>query len=671
MADPPSGTQPSPTYLGWRYEVPTPDPGPPPQRPSPGDRADPSPEWISAQREDEARTHRPLYAALAVLGGVALLCVPLWPLRVLPGPVVFGALSACAAVALPIAVALVQGRRVTRDRLRLEERRVESERAARERDLRERQEEHARAYEAWQARKRAYEAQPRWYGVRPPDGSRAVVVAGGDDTGWSALVTTVGASALRVGGDLTVVDLSGRGTAAELCALVKRSAVVPRIWVLPADLPRMNLGTNVPADRRARILAALAGAADATTDTGADEALLLGLLEVLGPQSGVAAVIGGLRALSTPPGDPASDDADPDLGPIPAAQRAKLRSRCGGTRAVRERAWKLEARLSPFEGVGRRAAEEPYAQVKVVATDRTLSDAAARAYGTYTAAALSELLEMRATRAPAPARPWQHTIVVAGAEALPAHALDRLGATASAGGAGLVLLFREVDEDAEHRLRGEGSVPVVMRQPTAAAATRMLRVLFGPGGADRERAGPGTAPALRMHRLTEVIGEALRGSVADGYVGDTAEDVTAPVSMRNAAASVAPLDLARHIRTATTWGRTTAQAAGIGGEPPGEPERAEDALSGHRADAHGLCTLPPTAMVVPGADGPVLADANPGILTLPTATLGTVGAAPDAPVPTTAEAEAAGGGRGAARDEPPPNLGPPPERLDWRAAGTT
>ncbi|GAA4938991.1 hypothetical protein GCM10023224_20430 [Streptomonospora halophila] len=670
MADPASGPHPTPTYLGWRYEVPAPAPGPPPQRPSPGDRVALSAEWVSAQRRAEARTHRPLYAALAVLGAVALLCLPLWPLRVLPGLFVLVACLACAAVALPIAVALLQGRRVTSERLRAEKSRLEAERAVRERDLRERQEEHARAYAEWQSRKRVYESQPRWYGVRPPDGTHTVVVAGGDHTGWSALLTTVGASLLRVGGDLTVVDLSGRGTAAELCSLVKRSAVIPRVWVLPADLQRMNLGTNLGAGQRARILASLACAADAKADIDADETLLLRLFEVLGPQISVAELIGGLRALSTPSDDPGAD-SDPVLGPIPADRRTELRDRCGDDRAVRERAWGLEQHLAPFEGVGRRAEEEPYAQVKVIATDRTLGDVSARAYGTYTVAALSELLELRATRAPAdqvPARPWQHTVVVAGAESLPAHDLERLGETASGAGAGLVLLFREVAEDAEHWLSGGGRFPVAMRQPSAAAAARVLPALLESGGTPPAGAGTGPeqrAPALRVHRLTEVIGEALLGSVADGYVGDTAEDVTAPVSMRNAAASLAPLDLARHVRAATTWGRTTAQAAGIGGEAPDERGGAADAVGEHRADVHGLRTLPPTAVVLPGPGGPVLADANPGILTLPDATLNTVAEAPKAP-PAAAEAVPDDGGT-PAEDDPPPNLGPPPERLDWRA----
>ncbi|MUL43319.1 hypothetical protein FZ103_19465 [Streptomonospora sp. PA3] len=651
--------------MGWRYEVLAPEPGPPPQRPAPGDRIGLSPEWVAALRTDEARTNRPLYAALAVLAAVVVLCLPLWPLRVLPGLFVLGAFLACAAVALPIAVALLQGRRVMRERMRAEERRLEAERAERERELRERQEEHARAYARWQTRKRVYESQPRWYGVRPPEGAEAVVVAGGDHAGWSALLTTVGASLLRVGGDLTVVDLSGRGTAAELCSLVRRSAVVPRVWVLPADLPRMNLGTNLGAGQRARILASLACASDAKADIDADETLLLRIFEVLGPQADIATLLGGLRALSTPADDPGGD-TDPALKPVPPQQRAELRARCGGDRAVRERAWELEQHLAPFEGVGRRAAEEPYAQVKVIAIDRTLGEVSARAYGTYTLAALSELLELRATRSAAPGRAWQHTVVVAGADSVPAHELERLGETASGAGAGLVLLFREIAEDAESWLRGGGRFPVVMRQPTAAAAARVLPVLLGLGGAQAAGAeSVRQAPAVRMHRLTEVIGEALLDSVADGYVGDSAEDVTAPVSMRNAAASLAPLDLARHIRSATTWGRTTAQAAGIGGEEPREKSGVGDALGDLRVDVHGLRTLPPTALLMPGAEGPVLADANPGILALPTATLGTVEEAPETPL----AAEPAAGGTadtsGSAGD-PPPNLGPPPERLDWR-----
>ncbi|MDA0563700.1 hypothetical protein LG943_05040 [Streptomonospora sp. S1-112] len=660
MADPAAGTQANPTSLGWRYEILVPDPGPPPHRPAPPDRIRVTQEWIAAQRAGEKRTNRPLHLMLAALAGLSLLSVLLWPVRVLPGVFALGVCLASVVVALPVGVALLQSRQAMRERLRREEERLAAESAERERDLRERQEDHARAYTEWQRRKRAYDAQPRWYTVRPPEDAHTVVVAGGTEVGWSALLATVGTSVLRVGGDLTVVDLSGRAVAGELCSLVKRSAVNPRIWVLPADLPRMTLGTNLGAGPRARILASLACASDAKADIDADETLLLRIFEVLGPQISIAVLIGGLRALSTPADDPGTE-GDAVLRQLTAAQRAELRARCGRDRAVRERAWELEHHLAPFEGVGRRAAEEPYAQIKVIATDRTLGDVAARAYGTYTVAALSELLELRATRttraAGAAAPPWRHTVVVCGADSVPEHDLERLAETASFAGAGLVLMFREVGEDTAHWLAGEGCFPVVMRQPGSRAAARVLPALRA-GGA-RGAGGPGAdtrAPVVKVHRLTEVIAEALSGSVADSYVEDSAEGVTAPVTMRNAATSVPPLDLVRHVRAATAWGRTTAQAAGLDGGGPGTG----DVLGDHRLDTHGLRTLPHSAMVLPGPGGPVLADANPGILTLPTATLGTVEEAPEASAPADAAPVGDDGG-------PPPNLGPPPERLDWRA----
>ena len=81
----------------------------------------------------------------------------------------------------------------------------------------------------------------------------------------------------------------------------------------------------------------------------------------------------------------------------------------------------------------------------------------------------------------------------------------------------------------------------------------------------------------------------------------------------------------------------------------------------------------------------VLADANPAIIGLRTSTLlgleealnaaaagdsypDGAGAAPHTGAPGDPGAPAAreDGAGGPAGDEPPPNLGPPPERLDWR-----
>ncbi len=665
MADSVSETHARSTYVGWRYETLVSDPGPPPRRPAPSEQAQTSKEWIASQRQADALTHRPLFIALGALTGIVLLCLLLWPLRILPGIVVLGVCLACLAVAAPALVALGQGRRVTRERLAQEQQRLETERREQEEELRQRQEEHARSYTEWQHRKRVYDAQPRWYGVKVPDSARLVVVAGGTDTGWSALATTIGASRLRNGGDLTVVDLSGRAVAGDLTSLVKRCAVVPRLWVLPADLPRMNLGTNLEAGQRAHILTSVARAFGAEADSEADKALLLHIFEVVGPEANIATVIGGLRALAAPESDTDTED-DPALKLLSTSQRKEIRERCGEERATLERAWELERRLSPFEGVGTRAADEPYAQVKVIATDRASGDVAARAYGTYTIAALSQLLELRASQAErdsghnsasgehAPtAELWAHTIIVCGADALPADEVEQLVSTAERAGAGLVLMFREAGAEIEHLLSHDDGFPVVMRQPDADSAARALARLT-------EERQSGTDDPLRIpiHRLTEVIGEALSDTVADSYVEDTAEGVTVPVAMRYAATSVAPLDLVRHLRSATVWGRTTSQAAEIGDtEDPGR-------LRDIRLDAHCLRNLPSTAILLPGDDGPLIADANPGVLTLPTATLSTVEEAPT----TLVDAADQVGERVDAGAGPPPNLGPPSERLDWRSA---
>ncbi|WP_431872902.1 hypothetical protein [Nocardiopsis eucommiae] len=721
------------TYLGWRHRVVLPPPGPAPRRPAPGDAETLSQEWVAGQFDSEAQTNRPLHYALAGLGLFALLCPLLWTLRILPGSLALGGVCACAAIAAPLVFALLQSRQVMATRLERAQARLAEERAARERALHDQQRAHARRYTEWQAAARAYEAQPRWYGVTVPPGVSSVLVVGGGDAGWSALLTTVGISRLREGGDLTVVDLTGRSVTSELVRLARRCAVGPRHWVLPADLPRMTLGTNLDAGQRARVLSAAAAASGRLEDADADETLLLRLLEVLGPDVGVARLIGGLRALVTPEDDTAEDDAA--LALLSEEERARVRERCADDPGVRERAWTLENRLSPFEAVGTRADDGAYAQVKIISTDRASGEGAARVYGTYAVAALSELLE---ARSPEPAvtglrpraRPSRtRSVVVCGAETLPAEEVDQVLAAASEGGVEVVLLFRTAVPAALERFTDPACLPVVM----------------GLDG-DAEKVGRAVAAAaaasdprdLEVHRLTEVIGAAVGGTVVEPAEDEEDDDLLFPsphtesgALIRNATAAIAPLDLVRHVRSTTVWGRVTSQAAEI--DTPVRPD--EDEGPGSRPlalDARSLRGLPSTAALVLTPGGPILADTNPGILTLSTATLATVddnrntgtsgnvepsggdGATTGAPVsrrgtgdghlresPTggAAPSGATAAPKGALRpdravpdDTPgatsgsvvhdavgaagtvggtdpekvPPNLGPPPERLDWR-----
>nr|WP_150254081.1 hypothetical protein [Nocardiopsis deserti] len=687
-----------------------PPPGPAPRRPTPADAETVSEEWIAAQRDSEARTNRPLYFALAGLALLTLLLPLLWTLRILPGSFALGGVFACAAIAAPIAFALVQSRQVVADRLERARERLAAEREERERVLREQQHEHARRYTEWQAASRAYEAQPLWYGVTVPADRSAVVVAGGDDAGWSALLATVGASRLREGGDLTVVDLTGRSVARELVRLARRCAVAPRRWVLPADLPRMTLGTNLDAGQRARVLSAVASASGGTAEADADETLLLRLLEVLGPHAGIAELIGGLRALLTPEDDAAEDD--PALALLTPGQRTRVRERCAYGPQVGERAWELERRLSPFEAVGTRADDNDYAQVKIISTDRASGGTAARVYGTYAVSALSELLEAPEPRNADGVRPRvrpdrTRTVVVCGAESLPEGEIDQVLSAAADGGVEVVLMFRTAAPAALARFSDPACLPVVMRQDGDSAEAVGRAVAAAPGVAGH---GPG---GLWVHRLTEAVGEAV-GAAATGEPEDPDVEVEADdrffpsphtesgAVIRNAAAAIAPLDLVRHVRSATAWGRVTVQEAGTGGSAAGDDGTAPGRPLG--LDAESLRGLPATAAVVLTADGPVLADTNPGILTLSTATLatvddsrntgntpgvgdggaaagaargrGTAGGRPRVPTadPTaltdtpdgTAAADRSPAPPGAVDEGVPPNLGPPPERLDWR-----
>ncbi|GAA1468960.1 hypothetical protein NE857_31790 [Nocardiopsis exhalans] len=717
------------TYIGWRHKVVLPPPGPAPRRPAPADTETLSEEWVAGQLDSEKQTNRPLYFALGGLGLFALLCPLLWSLRILPGSLALGGVFACMAIAAPVAFALLQSRQVMAARLERAKERLEQERAERERALHDQQREHARRYTEWQAAARAYEAQPRWYGMTVPPGTSAVIVVGGTDAGWSALLTTIGVSRLREGGDLTVVDLTGHSVARELVRLARRCAVQPRQWVLPADLPRMTLGTNLDAGQRARILSAVAAASGQLEEVDADETLLLRLLEVLGPDVGIARLIGGLRALVTPEEDAAEDD--PALALLTQRERARVRERCADDPGVRERAWALENRLSPFEAVGTRADDGAYAQVKIISTDRASGETAARVYGTYAVAALSELLEARVPepvsvsgRAPRVRPDRTRSVVVCGAETLPAEEVDQVLAAAAEGGVEVVLMFRTAVPAALKRFSDPSCLPVVMAQHSGAAEVAS-EVVGAAAAATRAEEDP---QRLEVHRLTEVIGAAVGGAVTEpdgAEAGEGADDdllfpsphTESGAVIRNAAAAIAPLDLVRHVRSATAWGRVTAQAAEIDTPVSADAEEGPS-VRGTGLDAEALRELPSTAALVLAPDGPVVTDTNPGILTLSTATLATVEDSPKVGIggeaghggatgpaasdparrespepgsetgrprilapdgrPLTDTPGGSGKADGSAAPKPvgaadridpeqvPPNLGPPPERLDWR-----
>jgi hypothetical protein len=331
--------------------------------------------------------------------------------------------------------------------------------------------------------------------------------------------------------------------------------------------------------------------------------------------------------------------------------------------------------------------------------------------GTYLAVALTHAL-----RRARPGRPWQHTLFLLGADRLRGDTLDRLCDACEASRTGLVLAYRSIPPHVRARL-GRGNAAVAfMRLGNAEDARAASEQL-------------GTEHRLVLSQLTETVGVSVTDTTAGSYTSTTGSTSSLAMSRsvtegtartagqgRAEAGGVLPSRAGRSrnaqtsdsrstgdsqsvsagISASTAWGITTSRAAGDSDSLAVALQRSREFL----VEQHELQQLPPSAMIVTYA-GPegrqvVLADANPGIGGLSAATMATLdefgrqqaagsAAGPDARAAPQATGSAAGpdarpapepAGTGAVRavpqrwrsgeNRPPPNLGPPPPRLDWR-----
>jgi hypothetical protein len=245
--------------------------------------------------------------------------------------------------------------------------------------------------------------------------------------------------------------------------------------------------------------------------------------------------------------------------------------------------------------------------------------------------------------------PWQHTLFVFGAERLRGDVIDRLCDACQRTGTGLVLAYHAMPAHVRHRL-GRG--------PAMLAFMR----LSNPEDAKEVSEQLGTEHRFVLGQLTETAGFLVTDGAAGSDPGGAGLAVTA-------------------------WGAATARATQDGEARAMEPARE------FAAEQHELQHLPASAMIVsyPSQAGRqlVMVDVNPGIGGLGAATMLTLEEFRAMPTAVTDPASAAkartapgtGDGRTApgtgddrtapaswrtGENRPPPNLGPPPRRLDWR-----
>jgi hypothetical protein len=686
-------------YLGWQYATPHPDPGPPPRRPVPPEREQLSTTWLAAQQREENLISRPLRigSAIAVAVGLALFVTVAggWVPIVIAAP----AIAACLLAGGLSGYAIWQGKRALGVRVAAERHRVEQFRADQESRLFAWQAEHARQVSEWQRHRFAYDNQKRWFAASLPAGIDRVDVAGGTLAGWSALVTMVAAHRLAAGGEVTVVDLSGGAIAADLVAVVRglasaqtvqavRPDLDPAVWVLPHDLPRLDLTTSLGPDELADVLALAVSVAEdkgAASSLAVDSSIIERVMGVLDRGDGVsiARLAAGLRALGQV-GDVRTDISAGLLTEQEAGQVGTLFGQGATDRVVLERALGIESQLRKLVGTGQELGGLARSRLRVVALDKRVGMLSAKILGSFVITALTHLV----SQAP-PGRAWQHTLFLFGAERLRDDVLDRLTDACETARSGLVLGYRSIPPQVRQRI-GRGN-----------AAVAFMRL----GNAEDAKAASeqiGTEHRFVLSQLTETIGTSVTDTTGGSYTGTVGESASIAASRsdtesvsrgrgrsraRSAGSSFLPLadvsrtassekstsrgisdseSLTAGISTSSAWGVSTSLAAGDNESLAQSLQRSREFL----VEASELQRLPPTAMIVsyPSVAGRTvfLADANPAIGGLTAATMtpldeaGSFRASPPEERPAPDGAEPAGPSR------PQPNLGPPSARLDWR-----
>jgi hypothetical protein len=692
---------PGQVYLGWQYELRHEDPGLPPRRPVPPDPDRLNPGWVAAQWRAENLISRP---ARQAAGGCLLVAVVVaalgWSSRLNPpltglGVVTFGGLAAIAAASA------WRGRRGVKAAIAAETRRVATARAAQQRDLFSAQEDHARRFRAWQSRERAFREQALWYPVSVPAEIDRVDVAGGTMAGWSALLTMIAMPRLVAGDEITIIDLSEGAVAGDLAVLAPDLRVAPLVWVLPDDLPRLDLGVGLPAAAMADILAAcvsasLAGAG--SHDPAPDHALLGRLLEVLGDRARICQVTAGLRALAQV-GDLREDVRQGLLTADQLERITGLFGRGAADRMIIERAWALESRLRVLDRLGSDPARMPRSRLRVVAVDPGGGAFGNPVLAAYVTVTLTHLL-----RYAPPGRPWRHTICVAGAQQLPGEVIDRLAGACETARAGLVLAYRSIPPPVAQRLGRGNAALAVMRLGNAEDAKAASEQI-------------GSQHRFVLSQFTDTVGASVTDTTGDSYTSTvgTAQSVSVSESRNqttgrsrgrgHSSAGAAPLaartgsrsaetsqsqgtsdsdSLTDGINASTSWGITTSRAIGLSSALGQTVQRSREFLM----EPDELQRLPPSAVIVSYALGArrhvVLADANPAIYTLPTATVHSPAGARQAgdrapragpagqpadrwagPVGQPARRAGQSAGWRSGGRQPPPNLGPPPEPPGW------
>ena len=264
--------------------------------------------------------------------------------------------------------------------------------------------------------------------------------------------------------------------------LTQRCGLIPRIWVLPADLPRVKIGAHLSARRRAAILAATAQAVEPRGRNAARRSILERIFAVLGKDAEIVHVVAALDCSPSP-----TTATPPTIRPTscsPGENAKNSAPRSPTSRRLAVRAAALPRALLPSKdwGSGER---EPYAQVKIIATGAAPESSPERRLRNLHRRSAEHPTGPAGGPRQGPGRPWARMIILCGADALPEWAVRRLSDAAARLATGVVLLYRRASENALAQLRADGNPPRG-HAPTGRCSSRGRRSLprRRPRGAD-------------------------------------------------------------------------------------------------------------------------------------------------------------------------------------------
>jgi hypothetical protein len=284
---------------------------------------------------------------------------------------------------------------------------------------------------------------PEWGSAQSP--VPRTDVFGGTLAGWRSLLTVHGAS-IMAAQPLLVADLSGQYAAGQLAALAREVGVPVAEYALPRDLNRCGLLSGLSARQLADALTEAIHAGppgQARTDRAVDVRVLEQLSSALAGRGitpvRLAAAVQVALGRPIPPGLLTRQETDLIGGPLFG----------GGARAhIGANLIRLDAFLSPlasYAGTGPPAAPRP-AYCTILVADPAARGVRAELISALVIQWLTVQVTVSAGHVPA--------VVIAAADEITGHHLERLAGACELRGVPLTLLFRHLRDDATTLLGG-------------------------------------------------------------------------------------------------------------------------------------------------------------------------------------------------------------------------